>query len=113
MAARPRRSTTPEWEWLSLIDSDGPFLSRAALKSFHPSGLPSDLDADKRQLFTDEFVRCVDEHVRRDLGVGRDVLTRLGLLTRHRDPAPPGRVRPVTYYSLSPVHLNELLDPTT
>ena len=26
--------------------------------------------------FTDEFVRCVDEHVRRDLGVGRDVLTR-------------------------------------
>ncbi|WP_187264951.1 DNA methyltransferase [Homoserinibacter sp. GY 40078] len=57
MAARPRKSTTPEWEWLSLIDSDGPFLSRAALKSFHPSGLPSDLDADKRQLFTDEFVR--------------------------------------------------------
>lgn len=38
---------------------------------------------------------------------------RVGLLTRHRDPAPPGRVRPVTYYSLSPVHLNELLDPTT
>jgi hypothetical protein len=57
VAARARRSTTPEWEWLSLIDSDGPFLSSAALKSFYPTGLPSDLDADRRQLFTDEFVR--------------------------------------------------------
>jgi hypothetical protein len=27
------------WEWLSLVDVDGPFLSRAALKSVFPSGL--------------------------------------------------------------------------
>ena len=27
------------WEWLSLVDVDGPFLSRAALKSVFPTGL--------------------------------------------------------------------------
>ncbi|GAB3523536.1 Eco57I restriction-modification methylase domain-containing protein [Arthrobacter monumenti] len=27
------------WEWLSLVDADGPFLSRAALKSVFPNGL--------------------------------------------------------------------------
>ncbi|MBM7829356.1 hypothetical protein JOE59_000061 [Agromyces cerinus] len=56
MAARTKN---PEWEWLSLIDADGPFLSRAALKSFHPSGLPK-ADAsvdDVNATFTDEFVR--------------------------------------------------------
>lgn len=57
MAARTRKPTTPEWEWLSLIDADGPFLSKAALKSFHPSGLPSELTADQRELFKDEFTR--------------------------------------------------------
>lgn len=47
------------WEWLSLIDSDGPFLSRAALKSFYPSGLPkSDASVDDvNATFVDEFVR--------------------------------------------------------
>lgn len=47
------------WEWLSLIDAEGPFLSRAALKSFYPSGLPK-ADAavdDVNATFTDEFVR--------------------------------------------------------
>ena len=57
MAARTRKPTTPEWEWLSLIDAEGPFLSKAALKSFHPSGLPSELTADQRELFKDEFTR--------------------------------------------------------
>lgn len=57
MAARTRKPTTPEWEWLSLIDTDGPFLSKTALKSFHPSGLPSELTADQRELFKDEFIR--------------------------------------------------------
>lgn len=32
--------TDDPWEWLSLIDADGPFLSKAALKSFYRSGLP-------------------------------------------------------------------------
>lgn len=47
------------WEWLSLIDAEGPFLSRAALKSFYPSGLPK-ADAavdDVNATFADEFVR--------------------------------------------------------
>lgn len=47
------------WEWLSLIDAEGPFLSRAALKSFYPSGLPK-ADAavdDVNATFTDEFIR--------------------------------------------------------
>ncbi|SEJ51408.1 Eco57I restriction-modification methylase domain-containing protein [Demequina mangrovi] len=47
------------WEWLSLIESDGPFLSKAALKSFYPSGLPkpdSSVD-DVNAVFVDEFVR--------------------------------------------------------
>ncbi|MDN4477300.1 SAM-dependent DNA methyltransferase [Demequina sp. SYSU T00039] len=47
------------WEWLSLIDSDGPFLSKAALKSFHPSGLPKpDAGTDGvNATFVDEFTR--------------------------------------------------------
>lgn len=57
MAARTRKPATPEWEWLSLIDADGPFLSKAALKSFHPSGLPSELTTNQRELFKDEFNR--------------------------------------------------------
>jgi hypothetical protein len=28
------------WEWLSIVETDGPFLSKAALKSIYPSGLP-------------------------------------------------------------------------
>lgn len=51
--------TVDAWEWLSLIDAEGPFLSRAALKSFYPSGLPK-ADAavdDVNATFTDEFVR--------------------------------------------------------
>ncbi|UOQ88055.1 SAM-dependent DNA methyltransferase [Agromyces endophyticus] len=60
MAARPfRKSRTPEWEWLSIIDADGPFLSRTALKSFYPQGLPK-ADAsvdDVNATFVDEFAR--------------------------------------------------------
>lgn len=32
-------ATKDPWEWLSLVDVDGPFLSRAALKSVFPNGL--------------------------------------------------------------------------
>lgn len=28
------------WEWLTIVETDGPFLSKAALKSIYPSGLP-------------------------------------------------------------------------
>lgn len=45
------------WEWLSLIDHDGPFLSKAALKSFYPSGLPRPNADDTSSVFVDEFVR--------------------------------------------------------
>lgn len=45
------------WEWLSLIDRDGPFLSKAALKSFHPSGLPRPTADETSTVFVDEFVR--------------------------------------------------------
>lgn len=45
------------WEWLSLIDRDGPFLSKAALKSFHPSGLPLPTADETSTLFVDEFAR--------------------------------------------------------
>ncbi|MFS0853293.1 Eco57I restriction-modification methylase domain-containing protein [Microbacterium sp. 179-I 3D4 NHS] len=45
------------WEWLSLIDHDGPFLSRAALKSFYPSGLPRPSADEAGDVFADEFVR--------------------------------------------------------
>lgn len=45
------------WEWLSLIDHDGPFLSKAALKSFYPSGLPRPDVDDTSTVFVDEFVR--------------------------------------------------------
>ncbi|WP_174843133.1 DNA methyltransferase [Cryobacterium sp. TMT1-62] len=33
------------WEWLSLVDIDGPFLSKAALKSVFPSGLDRPFNA--------------------------------------------------------------------
>lgn len=45
------------WEWLALIDHDGPFLSKAALKSFYPSGLPRPDADDTSTVFLDEFVR--------------------------------------------------------
>ncbi|MFE6735985.1 Eco57I restriction-modification methylase domain-containing protein [Microbacterium sp. NPDC057650] len=45
------------WEWLSLIDHDGPFLSKAALKSFYPSGLPRPAVDETGDVFVDEFVR--------------------------------------------------------
>jgi hypothetical protein len=53
------KTKTPEWEWLSLLDVDGPFLSRAALKSFYRSGLPKP-DAsvdDVNATFAEEFTR--------------------------------------------------------
>lgn len=45
------------WEWLSLIDHDGPFLSKAALKSFYPSGLPRPSADETGDVFAEEFVR--------------------------------------------------------
>lgn len=45
------------WEWLSLIDHDGPFLSKAALKSFYPSGLPRPATDETADVFVEEFVR--------------------------------------------------------
>lgn len=45
------------WEWLSLIDHDGPFLSKAALKSFYPSGLPRPSADETGDVFVEEFVR--------------------------------------------------------
>ena len=47
------------WEWLSLVDREGPFLSKAALKSFYPSGLPRpDAGADEvNATFVDAFAR--------------------------------------------------------
>ncbi|MFD6445908.1 Eco57I restriction-modification methylase domain-containing protein, partial [Promicromonospora sp. NPDC060204] len=59
MSARSLQHRSAEWEWLSLIDADGPFLSRAALKSFYPNGLPkphASVD-DVNATFTEEFVR--------------------------------------------------------
>lgn len=38
-------ATKDPWEWLSLVDSDGPFLSKAALKSTFPNGLDRPFDA--------------------------------------------------------------------
>lgn len=45
------------WEWLSLIDHDGPFLSKAALKSFYPSGLPRPSEDEAGDVFNEEFGR--------------------------------------------------------
>ncbi len=46
------------WEWLSLIDTEGPFLSRPALKSFYPTGLPSNASLDDlNATFVAEFAR--------------------------------------------------------
>ena len=45
------------WEWLSLIDHDGPFLSKAALKSFYPSGLPRPTADETGEVFVEEFAR--------------------------------------------------------
>ncbi len=59
MAVRKRKPQDAEWEWLSLVDADGPFLSKAALKSFYPSGLPrahASVD-DIGSTFADEFDR--------------------------------------------------------
>lgn len=47
------------WEWLSLVDVDGPFLSKAALKSFYKQGLPrADASVD------DVNATFVEEHTR-------------------------------------------------
>lgn len=45
------------WEWLSLIDHDGPFLSKAALKSFYPTGLPRPSADGAGDVFNEEFGR--------------------------------------------------------
>ena len=38
-------ATKDPWEWLSLVDIDGPFLSKAALKSVFPTGLDRPFNA--------------------------------------------------------------------
>jgi len=49
------------WEWLSLVDADGPFLSKAALKSFYKQGLPKPDDSldDANATFIDEHTRWI------------------------------------------------------
>lgn len=57
MAGRNERED--KWEWLSLVDTEGPFLSKAALKSFYPQGLPkADASVD------DINATFVEEHTR-------------------------------------------------
>ncbi|KJQ54394.1 DNA methyltransferase [Microbacterium sp. SA39] len=57
MAVRTR--TEDPWEWLTLVDTDGPFLSKAALRSFYPQGLPkTDASVD------DVNATFVEEHSR-------------------------------------------------
>lgn len=57
MAGKDNRED--RWEWLSLVDTDGPFLSKAALKSFYPQGLPkADASVD------DVNATFVEEHTR-------------------------------------------------
>lgn len=57
MAVRTRPEDT--WEWLTLVDTDGPFLSKAALRSFYPHGLPKpDASVD------DVNATFVEEHTR-------------------------------------------------
>lgn len=57
MAVRTRTEDT--WEWLTLVDTDGPFLSKAALRSFYPQGLPKpDASVD------DVNATFVEEHTR-------------------------------------------------
>ncbi|HCS59919.1 MAG TPA: SAM-dependent methyltransferase [Microbacterium sp.] len=54
-----RTRTEDTWEWLTLVDTDGPFLSKAALRSFYPHGLPKP-DAS----FDDVNATFVEEHTR-------------------------------------------------
>lgn len=57
MAGKDNRED--RWEWLSLVDTEGPFLSKAALKSFYPQGLPkADASVD------DVNATFVEEHTR-------------------------------------------------
>lgn len=64
-------ATREPWEWLSLVDTDGPFLSKAALKSVFPTGLDRPLDAidDVNSTFVYEHTLWVkawtDQHGRR------------------------------------------------
>jgi hypothetical protein len=54
-----RTRTEDTWEWLTLVDTDGPFLSKAALRSFYPQGLPKpDASVD------DVNATFVEEHTR-------------------------------------------------
>lgn len=51
------------WEWLNLVETDGPFLSKSALKSFYPSGLPK-ADAsvdDVNAVFVSEHSKWITE----------------------------------------------------
>ncbi|WP_198295559.1 DNA methyltransferase [Diaminobutyricimonas sp. LJ205] len=52
-------ATKDPWEWLSLVDIDGPFLSKAALKSVFPTGLARPFNAidDVNSTFVYEHTR--------------------------------------------------------
>lgn len=70
--------TKDPWEWLSLVDIDGPFLSKAALKSVFPTGLDRPFDAidDVNSTFVYEHTvwakAWTDRHGRKDAAGGLD-----------------------------------------
>ncbi|GGF15287.1 Eco57I restriction-modification methylase domain-containing protein [Subtercola lobariae] len=69
-------ATKDPWEWLSLVDIDGPFLSKSALKSVFPSGLDRPFNAidDVNSTFVYEHTlwakAWTDRHGRTDVSGG-------------------------------------------
>lgn len=71
MAVRTRNEDM--WEWLTLVDTDGPFLSKAALRSFYPQGLPkpeASVD-DVNAIFVDEHTRWLKASASTSVDVAR------------------------------------------
>ena len=76
MAAKTRTEDT--WEWLTLVDTDGPFLSKAALRSFYPHGLPKP-DAsvdDVNATFVEEHTRWLKASASASADVAREARDR-------------------------------------
>lgn len=76
MAVRIRTEDT--WEWLTLVDTDGPFLSKAALRSFYPHGLPKP-DAsvdDVNATFVEEHTRWLKASASASVEVAREARDR-------------------------------------
>ncbi|MGA5644391.1 Eco57I restriction-modification methylase domain-containing protein [Microbacterium sp. NPDC088796] len=76
MAVRTRNEDT--WEWLTLVDTDGPFLSKAALRSFYPQGLPkpeASVD-DVNAIFVDEHRRWLKASASTSVDVAREARDR-------------------------------------